>query len=142
MRDEIRKYNLDIALLGKGGRTFTDRDSVDLENYIKQSYSFLGGFIDDIHIGDVSGARLIWRAGRYSYLWDRYTRFSIPSELFDLLPAHPGTDCLGGEACGCWLGWEKVGDEWHVTWIINPAKEHCVLCLEFAAAWQPLIIKA
>lgn len=140
MQQTVKEQHLDVALLGKGGRKLTIRDKRDLEVYIGEAFEFVDGFITDITAGEVSDEGIVRRAGRYSYLWDRYARFTIPAELFDLLPAHPGEDCLGGAACGCYIGWEKVDDEIHVYWYIDPSKEHCAFCLLFFSEWQPLII--
>jgi hypothetical protein len=152
MREEIRKYYLSIALVAKQGDDLTDRDREDLELYLAETYTYLSGFKSDVEMNRAAmlagepaiytPARTQWRASRYAFSWDKFSRFTLPAELWDILPAHPGIDCEGGPACGCFLEWyaSSDGEMLNVHWYLDPVKDSCILCTGFAVDWQPLEI--
>lgn len=140
MQDGLKKYYIRIALLGKGGRKLTKQDRADLSRFLSKAYQYLDGFLGDLksYKANLSEAQVSSRAASYAGGWGVYTRFTIPSVIADMLPALPGVDCLGGALCGCWLEWSMSGQTIEVYWLLNLSKEHCVLCVSYAADWQPL----
>lgn len=139
----LKSYYIRLALIAKGGRALTDKDKTDLGLLLATSYDYLEGFstaLEDNYPAEMSSAQALARSGSYANAWGVYTRFALPGALADALPALPGIDCLGGMKCGCWLEWSASVDFVEVYWHINPVKEHCVLCMDFTASWNPLVI--
>jgi hypothetical protein len=150
MQDALLLYYSTIALAGKNANPLTDADKADLDRFLNEVYDKLDSFLIDLRLNAKNASlglvlpysvdRISWRASRYAAAWDRFSRFTVPKELFDALPAFPGIDCLGGPACGCKLVWEVVGDTVEVLWILDPLKEHCIICDGLALGWSPLVL--
>jgi hypothetical protein len=140
MQDDLKRYYIQTALLGKNGRSLTARDRKDISRFLSQAYQYLNGFYNDLkgYKAKISEAQITARAASYSNSWGVFSRFTIPAVIADMLPALPGVDCLGGANCGCWLEWSVSGQVVEVRWFLTAFKEHCVNCMAFAAEWQPL----
>jgi hypothetical protein len=143
MQASLKGYYIRQALVAKGGRPLTQKDKSDIGLMLATSYDYLEGFttaLEDDYPEKMSSAQALARSGSYANAWGVYTRFALPGALADALPALPGIDCLGGMRCGCWLDWSATDTAVEVYWNINPVKENCVLCLDFTASWNPLVI--
>ena len=125
MQQGLKEYYIWLALLARDD--LSDEVIDEIVYALALEYAFLAGFIDDLRNKEISDRYILWRAGIYSFAWDRFNRFTIPDELAQELPAMPGIDCLGGGACGCQWTWEQVGNEIHAYWLLSPYKKHCVL---------------
>lgn len=140
MQEGLKKYYIRTALLGKGGRKLTKRDRADLSRFLSVAYRYLDRFVGDLksYKAKKSDVQIQAQAASYAGGWGVFTRFTIPAVIADMLPALPGVDCLGGALCGCWLEWSMSGQTIQVWWQLNLSKEHCVLCVDYAAKWRPL----
>lgn len=142
MRQGLKEHYIQTALVAKGGRLLTARDRQDLGLMLAATYDYLDGFTKELGKQKaLSVAQSVARAGSYAAAWGVFTRFGLPAALAEALPALPGIDCLGAMRCGCWLEWEVGNKSVDVYWHINPIKEHCVLCLDFTAEWNPLTLE-
>lgn len=139
MQAQLKRYQIRVALIAKGKHKFTKRDQTDLQRFLGQTYKYLDGFVEDLsqYKGLVTDQGVISRASSYGVGWGVFSRFSIPGELADILPALPGVSCLGDGDCGCVLEYDNDEEGFNIYWIPNPFKEHCVLCLDNSVEWSP-----
>lgn len=139
---ELRAHHLRTALIARDGKPLTEFGKRKLQEFVTKSLSFLDGFLSDLSLYKEikSDRQALARASSYSRTWGVYVSFSVPGALAAVLPALPGVDCLGLSNCGCILEYALVEGGFEVFWIINPLKEHCVLCSEYAVEWSPLFV--
>lgn len=148
MRAEIRMSIIEQYLLGRGGREqLTQVEYGSMGGMIRKQYRYLDRFARQIRAGEVSPAQLRMRAPMYirsareAFERARARAYGIPR-----LPAYPrdgSTRCKSN--CGC--GWRIVEVErgWNCFWTLGlyrPVTEHCEDCLEYAARWNPLFVRA
>lgn len=138
MREALRDYYVRLALVASRGEA---GDWGDAELLLGRQYDYLDEFADDLSGGDeFSTDQLLARASRYSYAWAVFARYTLPDEVADILPAMPGVDCLGLDACGCWWEFEiKRSGYLYAWWRVNLSKEHCVICLDYSVEYAPFI---
>lgn len=139
---ELRALHLRTALIARDGKPLTKFGRRRLGEFLTQSQAYLDGFLQDLAVYKVikSDQQALARASAYSHTWGVYVSFSVPGALAAVLPALPGVDCLGLSNCGCILEYAQAEGGFEVFWIINPLKEHCVLCSGYAVEWSPLFI--
>jgi len=142
MQRDIKTFYIRTALIAKGKNEFTERDRYDLQRFLALKYQYLNGFV--LALESYKELRtdqgVTARAASYGWGWGVFSRYTLPGELADLLPDLPGTSCLGGESCGCFLEYEFVDGEYHVYWYVNGIKEHCPICIDLSIDWSPYII--
>lgn len=133
-KTDLKETYLKIMLLGRGSQETTDRDLAELQRRLDQQYGYLDGLVKDIGTGRYSQKRATWRAGMYGVPYGAFVYFDTPQDVADLMPTLPGDACLGGAACGCFLdvSYDEDGTA-YVDWVLDPVKEHCVVCLELAS---------
>ncbi len=142
MQQDIKTFYIRTALIAKGKAAFTERDRRDLQRFLALKYQYLDGFVEALaYYKELqSDQGVTARAASYGWGWGVFSRYTLPGELADMLPDLPGTSCLGGESCGCFLEFEFVDGEYHVYWYVNGIKEHCPVCIDLSIDWSPYII--
>lgn len=142
MRDRIKTLLIALALLGSAGAFSMDDELAveDLTLFINSTYALLDDFIEVLTTEDPSPEYTVWRAGLYANHRHVFIRYILPRDLFLSLPAFPGISCLGDGWCGCWLEYDETPTGYEVYWFMNPAKEHCEVCIGLEAEWSPLVV--
>lgn len=116
MADEIKSSHIAAYSVGRGGREgFTPRDFGKIGGMLRQrQYKHLDGFAQAIANGELTEAQILDRAGRYAgqvngFYGEGFRQSAAESEAT------------------------------HERRVMNPAKENCPDCIEFAkAGWQPI----
>jgi hypothetical protein len=154
-RQEIKDEHIRQYILGRGGRgSMTPADWGSIGGMLREQYSYLDGFADEIAAGTLSEAQISARSRMYiNSAREAFNRAYARSQGIPdgLLPDYPGagnTVCL--TACGCDWQIEEVyetdedGNEilagWNCTWVLNSALENCPDCQEYAIQWNPLFV--
>lgn len=143
MQDELKSFYIRTALIAKGEEELTDSDRLDISRFLANVYEYLDGFIEDLKEYKKALATdqgVISRTSSYGLGWGVFSRFSIPEELARVLPHLPGISCLGNGDCGCILEWDVSEDGVEVYWLVNPFKQHCIICADLGIDWNPLVI--
>jgi len=140
MRDAIIDFLIDLAILAENEGL--DEDGIDdLTGFTSSIFELLDQMIIFVRdTGEFSEDYLRWRASIFSNARQVFIRFTMPRDIWLDLPVHPGDDCLGDGACGC--GWHiEVLDDGTVyaTWTLG-STEHCTICLDHAAEYDPYVI--
>lgn len=138
MREALRDYYVRLALIASQGEVNSWNDA---ELLLGRQYDFLDEFANDLLSGDeFSSEQILARASRYSYAWSVFARYTLPDEIADILPAMPGVDCLGLDACGCWWEFEITRSGYlYAWWRVNLSKEHCPICMDYGVTYSPFI---
>lgn len=133
-RSRIDELYIQVMSLGRGTQEVTERDLQELQRRVQEQYSYLDGLVQDLQTGRYSQRRATWRAGMYGIPYGAFIYYNTPPDVYDLMPVLPGYSCLGQGACGCVLdvSYDEDGTA-YVDWILDPVKEHCVICLEAAS---------
>ena len=113
----------------------------------KKQYRFLARFAQDIAERAEKGLELTTAVDTRAKLYGGAGNKTFHSALsraegWPKLPAMPGdgsSECLGN--CKCYWDVERVEGGFNCYWRLTPA-EHCSTCLERAATWNPLFIRA
>lgn len=131
-REALRLHYTRLMILALQGEEPTEGQLAELDRRISVEHVLLEGFLADLAVGEITKNRALWRAGMYAPARGLFSYFSVPQAIADLMPGLPGDVCLGNGLCGCWLEYEidSDGTAW-VWWRVNPAKEHCEVCLEY-----------
>ena len=140
LKELVQKYYILFALIGSGGKSIKGKDRQDLEFFLAATFSLIEDFRQTLDQEGITAAYITWRASLYATARHVFLRYTMPRDIFFVLPALPGVDCLGDGKCGCWLEIIEDGDEVQVYWHMNEDKEHCEVCLGYAMEWTPLII--
>lgn len=138
MREALQEYYVRLALIASQGEVNSWNDA---ELLLGRQYDFLDEFANDLLDGDeLSSEQILARASRYSYAWSVFARYTLPDEVADILPAMPGVDCLGLDACGCWWEFEITRSGYlYAWWRVNLSKEHCPICMDYGMTYSPFI---
>lgn len=108
MRDEIKLEHIRQYTLGIGGReqmTFSDWGKVGSQ--IKEQYTYLRGFADEVAAGTLTEAEIANRISMY------------------VNSAREAYETANGKA-------QVKAGMTEVLWVLNPALENCIGCQEFA----------
>jgi len=142
MQSQLKRFYIRVALIAKGKKELTQRDREDLRKFLGLTYNYLDGFVKDLgeYKTIASDQGVISRSSSYGVGWGIFSRFYLPGELADMLPALPGISCLGNGDCGCILEYDSDEEGYNIYWIVSPFKEHCPVCIEYAIEWSPFKI--
>lgn len=143
LRSATSDHYVDLMLIALQDRELLDQDLEDLNVFINGTMGLIDGFEEKLEeeVDDLSEDYIVWRAGLYTFARHLFVRYSVPADIYYMLPEFPGISCLGDGACGCSLAVEPNPDgSVDVYWLINPAKESCVVCLDLNARWQPFTV--
>ncbi len=127
-------------LFGRGGiNVMTPADYGRVGALVKEQYTFLQGFAQDIADGKLSEAQVEARAAMYAHAG--VTAHSIGQEAAYggrlQLPAHPGTgECL--TRCRCHWRIQEGPEAWICTWV-RTSGESCATCIDRAAQYAPFV---
>jgi len=155
MREAIKAEYIQQYALGRGGlQNMTQADWGSVGGMIADQYRYLDGFAGEIAAGNLSEAQIAMRSRMYiNSAREAFWRARQRAKGWPVLPAYPGD---GSTVCltNCQCGWdaEMVKDHWEATWYLGEV-EHCTSsgmdaygrpmgCLERAALWNPLRLKA
>lgn len=127
-------------LFGRGGiNAMTQADYGRVGALVKEQYTFLQGFAQDIAAGKLSEAQIEARAAMYAHAG--VTAHSVGQEAAYggrlQLPAHPGTGaCL--TRCRCHWSITEGPEAWVCTWV-RTSGESCATCRSRAAQFNPFV---
>ena len=145
-RDNIRNATAAQYMLGIGGKNVLDNTDIrDLKTLVRAQWKFLQKFGEEIKNGELSGAKILQRAGMYGEaVTHGYEQAKAKSHAIKL-PEYPAD---GQQACfsNCRCHWRLVDDTSDTnyvlaTWTLNPRAEHCTTCIANARTWNPLRVK-
>lgn len=143
MHDKIVEYLTDLAILANDGNDLSEEDVNDLTSYTDDILSLLEDMLIFVEDRDqFSEDYLSWRAGLFSNARQVFIRFTMPHDIWLLLPVLPGDDCLGDGRCGC--SWEiEVDDEGNISayWQLGDT-EHCEICIAHSIEYNPFTAEA
>lgn len=141
-RSELKDIYLKTMLLGRGNQEINEVDLATLQKQLDKQYAYLDDFVKDLSTGRYSQQKALWRAGLYGTPYAAFVYYDTPPDVANLMPVMPGLDCLGLGYCGCGLSisYDDEGTA-YVDWVLDPLKEHCVLCIAHAEA-SPYIFTA
>lgn len=143
MRAEVKDAFVSQYILGKGGRELmTQSDWGKLGHMLRNQYSYLDGFAEDIRQGNLSMAQIQARARMYiASSTQAYERAHIEGRRglpgLSRYPGDGGSPCRAN--CKCYLDVEEKEREWHIYWR-RTASESCSDCVSLSNEWAPLVI--
>ena len=145
-RDNIRNATAAQYMLGIGGKNVLDKTDIrDLKTLVRAQWGFLQKFGEEIKNGELSGAKILQRAGMYGEaITHGYEQAKAKSHAIKL-PEYPAD---GNQQCfsNCRCHWRLIDDSSDTnyvlaTWTLNPRAEHCTTCVSNARTWNPLRVK-
>lgn len=140
-RQQLKDHYARILVLDMQ-RDPTPEDEAYVNEKLDQQFAYLDGFVEDLRNGRITQQRALWRAGLYAFPRSVFIAGSVPPEIVELMHTLPGDDCLGNGLCGCQLQVEFDAEgAAYVYWVVDPLKEHCLVCLGHAAE-SPYIFSA
>ena len=136
-REAINIHLVRLMLLALGKKDPTEAQIDELNRRVQAQFLLLEGFLLDLSLKTMSPKRALWRAGMYAPDRGTFVNFTLPQDVASAMQARvglPGDICLGDGLCGCSLDIE-IDSQGNATvyWIVDPIKEHCVVCLEAQA---------
>lgn len=148
MRDELKSTFIQQYVLGRGGRDLMQpRDWGAVGNMLREQYQYLNEFVADIESGELTEGQIRARAALYfQSSREAYERGNARAYGTPRLPAYPGdlsTRCKTG--CLCSWDIQRLDGEgnYDCYWRLGmPKTENCETCLQRAAEWAPLQIRA
>lgn len=140
MHDAILEFLIDLAILAEGSTDFTDADITDLTSYVADILELSDQMIDFVSDrANFSDDYLTWRAGIFSNARQVFMRFTMPRDVWSVLPELPGDNCLGDGACGCsWIIDQAENGTITAYWVLG-ATEHCAVCKANRDEYNPFI---
>jgi hypothetical protein len=151
MAEEIKGEYIRQYLLGRGGLSqMTQADWGSIGGMLKEQYSYLKPFAEQIAQGNLSEGQIRSRARMYvNSAREAYERANAraQSDGMLVLPAYPGdgqTVCLTN--CACSWKIDEIVDEdgnvigWDCYWDLGAA-EHCPDCITNNQQWSPLEVR-
>lgn len=144
MREEIRTVYTAQAMLGRGGRKqMTPADWGSVGQSVRQQYTYLRSFAEEVAGGTLSEAQIGARSALYVESGTQaYERARVRAHGLPLtLAQHPGdgqTQC--GANCRCALEIEETDEVFNVRWVLSGSGETCDDCRLLAGTWNPLVI--
>jgi hypothetical protein len=142
MRDAIIDHLTALAVLGKGGELDED-DIDDLTDFTDGILDLLEEYVLFVRNPDeFSEDYLRWRSGLYSNARQVFMRFTMPRDIWIILPEMPGDNCLGDGKCGC--SWDiSVYEDGTIeaTWVLGDTF-HCEICISNSIEYSPYVISA
>lgn len=140
LEERLRRSYMGQYAYGRGGRAMmTQSDYGRVGAILRNQYSYLRQFLNQIDDGELTPARIKQRASMYigssreAFNKGRQQSWGIS------LPVHPARNTKCGSNCKCSWDIRTVGDDIHATWELGGTSDHCVDCLDFASAYNPLI---
>lgn len=138
MRQVIRRTETAQYVFGRGGRSaMTRSDYGRLGALVKKQYRALDGFIRDMQFGTLSEKQAQARAALYGSAGVEANGVAESAAWGVRMPAVPGSDCLGGANCRCWLTYERTEAGVEVTW--HTEANPCAVCARHGSEWNPLV---
>ena len=149
MKRMVKDLQVTSAVAANGGNwgAMTAADWGRAGRACRDQYGYLARFAKDVQERAEKGLELTAAIDTRAKLYAGAGRKTFHSALgktegWPDLPAMPGdgsSECLGN--CKCYWDVERVEGGFNCYWRLTPA-EHCNTCLERAASWNPLFIKA
>lgn len=141
MQRAVREIQTVQYAFGRGGRNaMTDVDRQILADLIRDQYTYLRGFAQDVAAGTLSEAQIVARAKLYHGSSVRAYEHGKAASWGVQLPHYPAdgsTPCKS--ACRCRWDIADRGDTIEATWK-RSASESCSGCVAYASAYAPLVI--
>jgi hypothetical protein len=143
MREHIKTVFVAEAALGRGGRNaMSAQDWGYVGSTLKEQYSFLRGFTEEIGRGTLSEGQIAARGQLYiaaaTQAFERARASSYSALILDQYPGDGQTACVSN--CRCFLTISESDERWDVTWHTSSG-ESCPDCEEMARAWNPLVVE-
>ena len=144
MRQEIKDEYIRQYLSARGGLSqMTQADWGSVGGMLKEQFRYMEKFYSEVAAGNLTEGQIAARAGMYiNSAREANERAHGRSQGMPDLDRYPGsgsTECLTN--CKCHLRIETTTDGWDIYWTLSDS-EHCDGCLELAASWSPLKVKA
>lgn len=144
MRAHIKGVFVAEAALGRGGRNaMSQSDWGHVGAVLKDQYSFLRGFAEEIGRGTLTEPQIVARGGMYvAASVQAFERAKVASYGDLSLDQHPGdcqTSCM--TSCCCFLSVSESDTQWKITWHTAGSGETCADCRAQASSWNPLVIE-
>lgn len=142
VKEILRQTYIDNYVMGKGGRNMmTQADWGRIGGMLKEQYSYLNPFMEQIARGELSQAQIDARLKMYINSASEAFWRGFASDVPIDLPAYPGD---GSSACltNCQCQWDiqNVPNGYDCYWRLGQA-EHCPDCIERAGEWNPYRIR-
>lgn len=137
MREETKDAYINQYMLGRGGRNvMTQRDWGIVGRALRDQYGYLDRLATQIASGEITPGQARARARMYiegsvqMFETAKVEGRGIPR--LNQVPGDGKTQCLSN--CRCHQEFTQEADgTWLVTWILDPAAEHCEDCERLAA---------
>jgi hypothetical protein len=141
VRSHVRLVNTAQYLFGRGGRNaMTEDDTAALAEIVRDQWTYLGRFADDVARGTMSEAQIRARSILYvNAARGAYARGRTATYAGLVLPVQPGEDSICLVNCQCSWVIKETADTWECTWTLTSG-ENCETCRERADQWAPLRI--
>lgn len=146
LREEIKAAHIQEYILGRGGRSqMTARDWGTVGRMLREQYTYVDGFVEDISAGGLSEGQIRVRAGLYfKTARQAYERGNAAAYGLPKLPAYPAdgsSECVSG--CQCYWRFVKLPGDGNVDcfWETDPIVENCDTCIARGGIWYPLQVR-
>lgn len=145
MRQQIKNEVARQYLLGIGGRNnLSPADYGAMGGVIADQYRYLEQMMAEYEAGNISVRELARRATMYiNSTREAFNRAQTRVRGIPPLDMYPGDgrSCEGLTNCKCFLEFHWRKGRWEIYWRLGQTEQHCRLCPDHAAEWNPLIIE-
>lgn len=136
----IKQYTLGIG--GKHGLTQVDYGVMG--GVIADQYRYFDKMMAEYEAGNISQAEVARRIAMYvNSTREAFERANARARGIPSLPFWPGdgSSCEARTNCRCHVEYHWRKGRWEVYWVLGATEQHCRLCPDHAAEWNPLIIE-
>ena len=135
-------YKDEYALACGGRNAMTQRDYGIIGRQLRDQYTYLYRFADQVENGQLTEGQIRMRSRMYvdsaTQAFERGHAAAIGAPDLPAYPADGSTQCRSN--CKCHWELRDEGDHWEAFWKLGMA-EHCPDCVERSQTWAPLVLE-